>query len=187
MNQSKPKYQIAPLPKYQMALRQISNVTRIIKYFLRYEIYPSIKCAPNHDVKILFMQNFWDWFRKTLERAGMRETSDPPPERKPPSFSCFLIISPFHSLAFSLSHSLWSPKLFMDSQLTQQEATRFRLLWEEFLLVSSWWWGLNCSFQPSRFHKFSNLKRNWKGGGFSVRQWSSAKSNYKSFSTPQLA
>ena len=39
-NQSKPKYQIAPLPKYQMALRQISNVTRIIKYFLRYEIHP---------------------------------------------------------------------------------------------------------------------------------------------------
>merc|ERR1712029_291359 len=72
----------------------------------------------------------------------MRETSDPPPERKPPSFSCFLIISPFHSDVFllSLSHTLSDhPKLSMDSQLTQQEATRFRLLWEEFLLVSSWW------------------------------------------------
>ena len=70
----------------------------------------NIKCAPNHDVKILLMQNFWDWFRKTLERAGMRETSDPPPERKPPSFFCFLNISPFHSHVFllSLSHSLWS-------------------------------------------------------------------------------
>ena len=74
----------------------------------------------------------------------MRETSDPPPERKPPSFFCFLNISPFHShffLPFSLSLSLISdqPKLFMDSQLTQQEATRFRLLWEEFLPASSWW------------------------------------------------
>ena len=72
----------------------------------------------------------------------MRETSDPPPERKPPSFSCFLIISPFHSHVFLLSLSLTlsdHPKLSMDSQLTQQEATRFRLLWEEFLLVSSWW------------------------------------------------
>ena len=83
-------------------------------------------------------------------------------------FSCFL------SLTLS-DH----PKLSMDSQLTQQEATRFRLLWEEFLPVSSWWWALICSFQPSRLHKFSNLKRNWKGGGFSVRPCSSAKLNYK--------
>ena len=137
-----------PSAKYQMS-PELSNTSLDMKYtqisnVLQIMMWKSCSCKTSE----IDLGKHWRglaWERPVI----LLQNVSPPLSL---AFSLSLHFTLLLSLSLTLSDH---PKLSMDSQLTQQEATRFRLLWEEFLLVSSWWWGLNCSFQPSRLHKFS--------------------------------